>query len=106
MIPRMRRSLIAGLLIVGWISLSGLDLLEDFTPFSGPVLEMDRAAHAGTPPRDGAGAFANNIVESANRAPEAVAAFHTSDVRTGADGTAVDFRGYFLRHKLYRVYLI
>lgn len=102
----MRRSLIAGLLIVGWITLSGLDLLEDFTSFSGPVLEMDRAADAGTPTRDGAGALANNIVESANRAPAAVAAFHASAVLAGAGGTVVDFRGYFLRHKLYRVYLI
>ena len=106
MIRAMLQKLIAGLLIFGWVTLSGFDLLEDFKPFSGPVLGADRAADDGRAPRDGWGALANNIVESANRAPEVIAAPHTSSVVIGNVGTAVDFRGFFLRHKLYRVYLI
>jgi hypothetical protein len=106
MIRRMHRNVVAGLLILGWITLSGFDLLEDFKHLHGQLLVSSASSPEHIKSRDGRGTLANNIVESATRIPErTIAPCRSTD--TIVDGSPiVDFRGYFLRHKLYRVFLI
>jgi hypothetical protein len=106
MICAMRRNLIVSLLILGWVALSGLDLLEDLKHLPGQVLVSDASSSDKVKSNRDWGALANNIVESANRVPETVAALCAPAVLVGGVEAAVDFRGYFRRHKLYQVYLI
>jgi hypothetical protein len=88
----MRKNILAALLIVGWIILSGID----FDQIPG------QAALSTVSPQDftvskfsGLGIFADTIVESAN--------FEQciSHLDTG-----LDFEKHFQRHKLYHVFLI
>jgi hypothetical protein len=106
MIRRMHRNVIAGLLILGWIALSGLDLLEDFKQLHGQLLLSSASSPEHVKSREAWGTLVNNIVESATRIPESILAFSRSTAAIGDSSTIVDFRGYFLRHKLYRVFLI
>jgi hypothetical protein len=106
MIRRMHRNVSAGLLILGWITLSGLDVLEDFKHLHGQLLVSSASSPEHVKSRNGWGTLANNIVESATRIAESPMAFARSTATIGGGTTIVDFRGYFLRHKLYRVFLI
>ena len=106
MIRGMHRNVIAGLLILGWITLSGLDLLEDFKHLHGQLLVSSASSPEHVKSRDEWGTLANNIVESATHIPESTIAFSRSTVTVGSGSPIIDFRGYFLRHKLYRVFLI
>ena len=62
----MLKRLIVILLIIGWISLSGFDLIEDLNEISGQVtVSVSSPDDSPTAKRGGSGPLANNIVESA-----------------------------------------
>jgi hypothetical protein len=105
MILIMLRKLIAALLILGWISLSGFDVVED--------LDEVPCRVASTSP-DGSSSskrgewepFVNNIVdECANRTQQADVALVSSPTIFDLD-PILDFRGHVQLHKLYHVFLI
>ena len=103
----MRRSVLAGLLIVCWIILSGMDLLEDLNQFQNHgAVASSSAADRGSSKGGRWGTSANNIVESANRASGAGAAFLFFLGVTGGVFPGLEFHAYFSRQKLYRVFLI
>src|ERR671918_605676 len=107
MMRRMCRRIVAALLIIGWVSLSGFDLVEDLDEIP------SQAAVSSALPKDnsksklgGWGPLANNIVESANRTLDDYGTLVTFTA-IGFDLDAVlDFRRHFPLHKLYRVFLI
>jgi hypothetical protein len=88
----MRRKL-AVLLIIGWVILSGFDVLED--------LKSRSASYA-----SGRGALANNIIESAHRVTPDYVDLLSSIVFSPALQPVAFFRAYFQLHKLYRKFLI
>jgi hypothetical protein len=107
MIRSMRSKFLALGLVFAWLLLSGLDLLEDLdkVPSDGAI---SSAASTDGPKwkRNGWGALANNIVESATRLPHA--AFESAS-RAAAIldlDAGFDFRRCFRLHKLYRVFQI
>jgi hypothetical protein len=107
MIRRMCKRVLAALLIVGWVSLSGFDLVEDIDEIPG------QSAVSSTSPEDnskskfgGWGPLANNIVESANRIPEDYGTLVTFTAIIFDLDAFLDFRKHFALHKLYRVFLI
>jgi hypothetical protein len=107
MMRSMRRGALTGVLIVCWIGLSGLDLLEDLhQPCGHWATGSCAASDPASAKSAGWGALTNNIVESAHRAFESAEASFVdlSASRDAAPG--FEFRGYFPRHKLFRVFLI
>ncbi|MGH7795013.1 MAG: hypothetical protein ACREQ2_08965 [Candidatus Binatia bacterium] len=103
----MRRKVLATLLMFGWILLAGLDLVEDLDEIPGHGV----VSNASSPDslkwkRNGWGALANNIVESATRIPQAFVAFASLTAVIFDLDVNLDFRRYFRLHKLYRVFLI
>ena len=99
--------LIAALLILGWVSLSGFDVVEDLDEVPGQAAVSNTAPGDGSASkRGGWGPLANNIIESANRTQPA------SIGVVGFTPTIFDFdpvpilRRHFQLHKLYRVFLI
>lgn len=108
MMRAMRRDALASILIICWVALSGLDLLEDLNHLGEhqTVAGSSSSDHVG-PKRGGWGTLANNIVESAHRTGgDIIALLVLADSDGGCESFAFDFRGYFPRHKLYRVFLI
>lgn len=107
MIRHMRGKFLAIWLVFAWLLLSGLDMLEDLDaiPSDGAV---SNAASAGGSKwkRNGWGALANNIVESATRLPQATPEFTALAAIVADLGADCDFRWCFPLHKLYRVFLI
>jgi hypothetical protein len=103
----MCRKLIAALLIIGWVSLSGFDLVEDLDEVPGQVAVSNSPSHdSSTSKRGGWGPLANNIIESANRIQQVDSAL-VSFAPTIFDFDAVPvFRRHFQLHKLNRVFLI
>jgi hypothetical protein len=107
MILHMRRRLIAAFVIVGWISLSGFDVVEDLDEAPGKAA-LSRGfpdASAGSK-RGGWGPLANNIIESANGIEQIKPAFVSSAATFVAFRAASDSRRHFQLHKLYRIFLI
>lgn len=107
MIRRMRKKFVATLLIFGWVLLSGLDLVEDLEKVPGHGV----VSNASSPDslkwkRNGWGALANNILESATRIPQAFVALVSLTAVIFDLDVNFDFRRYFRLHKLYRVFLI
>ena len=107
MIRRMCRRVLAALLIIGWVSLSGFDVVEDLDEVPGQVAVSGASPWNNAKAKSGGlGTLANNIVESANRI--------LRDYATPVTFTAIildmdairDFRKHFPLHKLYRVFLI
>ena len=103
----MGKTFVATLLIFGWVLLSGLDLVEDL----GKVPGHGVMSNASSPDslkwkRNGWGALANNILESATRIPQAFVALLSLTARIFDLEVNFDFRRYFRLHKLYRVFLI
>jgi hypothetical protein len=107
MIARMSRKLIAVLLILGWVSLSGFDVVEDLDEISGQVaVSSSSPDSSSTSKRGGWRPLANNIVESANRIQQTNFAL-VSVTPTILDSVLVlDFRGHSQLHKFFRVFLI
>ncbi|HXG49915.1 MAG TPA: hypothetical protein VNN77_00730 [candidate division Zixibacteria bacterium] len=100
----MLRSVLAILLIAGWIVLSGIDLIEDLAFPAGPSVHRS-AARIATGLSKG-GALANNLVESADRprAPLTTVAIRGTAVLLAPAPVAL-LRNLKL-HKLNRVFLI
>ncbi len=104
-IRRMCRRLLAALLIMGWVSLSCFDVIEDLDEIPGQAA-FSAPDDGGTAKRGGWGPLANNSVESANHTERddvtlisiAPNVFHSEPVP--------DFRRHSQLHKLHRVYLI
>jgi hypothetical protein len=107
MILPMCRKLIAALLILGWISLSGFDVVEDLDEVPGQVaVSSSSPDDSSTSKRGGWGPLVNNIVESANRTQRADVALVSFTSTTFDPDPVLDFRRHFPLHKLYRVFLI
>lgn len=103
----MCRKLIAALLIVGWISLSGFDVVEDLDEIPGQVaVSSTSPANSSTSKRGGWGPLANNIVESANRTEQADVAVIAVTPTAFYFDPVFAFRRHFQLYKLYRVFLI
>ena len=107
MIRPMCRRVLAALLIFGWISLSGFDVVEDLdeVPGQAAVSKAPDNDSSGSK-RGGWGPLANNIIESANRTQKSEitpVAFTPTIVHFDL---IPDFRRHFQLHKLYRVFLI
>jgi len=107
MIPSMCRKLIGALLILGWVSLSCFDVVEDLDEIPGQVAVSSASPDdSSTSKRGGWGPLANNIVESANRTQQAdIAPVRFTPTIFDPD-PILDFRGHFHLHKLYHVFLI
>jgi len=106
-ISNMCRKLVAALLIIGWISLSGFDVVEDLDEVPGQVaVSSSSSDDSSTSKRGGWGPLANNIIESANRTQQVNFAV-VSFTPTIFDFEPVPiYRRHFQLHKLYRVFLI
>jgi hypothetical protein len=103
----MCRKVIAALLIIGWISLSGFDLVEDLDEIPGQVAVSNISPDNSTSSkRGGWGPLANNIVESANHSQQSHVALVSFTLTIVDSNRVVDFRRHFQLHKLYRVFLI
>jgi hypothetical protein len=103
----MCRKLIAALLIIGWVSLSGFDVVEDLDQVPGQVaVSRSSADDSSTSKRGGWGPLANNIIESANRIQQINSALVSfTPIFVDFDPVPV-FHRHFQLHKLYRVFLI
>lgn len=103
----MFKQLIVILLVIGWISLSGFDLVEDLDEIPGPVTISSNSQDGGaTAKRGGWRPLANNIVESAG-STQRVDVAGVSFTSTAFESEPVfDFRRDISLHKLYRVFLI
>ena len=107
MIRRMCRRFLAVLLVIGWVSLSGFDLVEDLYEISSQV-DFSSAS-----PQDqsksklsGWGTLANNVIETANGIlQDSGTLVSFTSVIFNVDAF-LDFRRHFPLHKLYQVFLI
>lgn len=107
MIRRMCRRLLAALLIIGWVSLSGFDVVEDLDEVPGQVaVSTSSPDDSSTSKRGGWGPLANNIIESANRTQQVNSALVSFTPTIFAFDPVPVFRRHFQLHKLYRVFLI
>ena len=103
----MLKRLIVILLIIGWISLSGFDLIEDLNEISGQVtVSVSSPDDSSTAKRGGSGPLANNIVESAGSTQRVDVAGVSFTSIVFEFEPVYDFRRHIPLHKLYRVFLI
>jgi hypothetical protein len=101
----MFRRILAALLIIGWVSLSGFDVVEDLEDISRQTVLSSASLDYSSSEVRGWGPLANNIIESANLQQ------HSSSL---VSFTASSFNHYHLLdlrrplqfHKLYCVFLI
>jgi len=106
MIRGMWRRLAAVLLIFGWVSLSGFDVLEDLGGVSGQAKLSSVSANALRANSHKSSSLANNIVESANLIKRSyLALVDFMPILLGSD-TLLEFRRHSQLHKLHRVFLI
>ena len=102
----MCRRILALLLIVGWVALSGFDLLEDIEVPSDTAVSSPGTGDGSSPTAGQRGNLVNNIVESADRVQQApLSLFSLAPINLALDA-ALDFRRCFRLHKLYQVFLI
>jgi len=101
----MCRKVIATLLIVGWVILSGFDVLEDLECPGQAAVNISHDADP-TATVAGWGLLANNIVESAYRLYQVYIVLVDSTTVTFGPDAVLDLHTYFQLHKLYRVFLI
>jgi hypothetical protein len=107
MIHRVCRKLIAALLILGWVSLSCIDVVEDLDQTPGQVAVSSAPDHSGSSSkRREWGPLANNIVESANHTEEADVALASLTKVIFDFDPILHCRRYLQLHKFYRVVLI
>ncbi len=106
MIPRMCRKFAAILLILGWISLSGFDVLEDLDGVSGQGTLSNASDNGSNAKFHDRVPLANNIVESANRIQQTDLALVNFTPTLFDCETLLEFRRHSQLHKLYQVFLI
>jgi hypothetical protein len=102
----MCRRVLAVLLILGWVSLSGFDLLEDLDKISSQAAFSSASPHDNSKSKLGGwGTLGNNIIESANRILQDSGTVTFTAIIFDLDAL-LDFRRHFPLHKLYQVFLI
>lgn len=107
MIALMCRKFVAVVVILGWVSLSCFDVVEDLDEIPGHVVVSSSSPDgSSTAKRGGWGPLANNIVESANQTEQAGVALISFTPIAFEFTRVVDLRRHFQLHKLYRVFLI
>jgi len=106
MIPRMCRRITAVLLILGWISLSGFDVVEDLDGVPTQRALAGASGNGSTAKLHDRTPLANNIVESANRIQHADLALVNFTPTLFDCDTLLEFRRHSQLHKLYQVFLI
>ena len=92
--------------MLGWISLSGFDVIEDLDEIPGRVAVSNASTDGLTSKPGGWGPLANNIVESANRIQQVDVALVRFIPTIFNFAPLFDFRRHSQLHKLYRVFLI
>ena len=103
----MCRRFLSALLILGWVSLSGFDVVEDLDEIPGQVAVSSSSQRDGAnSKRGGWGPLANNIIESANRTQQVNSALVIFTPTIFDFDPVPVFRRHFQLHKLYHVYLI
>ena len=107
MIARMCRKFVAVLVILGWVSLSCFDVVEDLDEIPGQVeVSSSSASNSSTSKQIGWGHLANNIVESANHTDQSGITLISFTPAALQLNRVVNLRRHFQLHKLYRVFLI
>jgi len=106
MILRMCRKIAALLLILGWISLSGFDVVEDLDGVPGQRALAGASGNGSTASLPGRTPLANNIVESANRIQHTHLALVNFTPALFDCDTLLEFRRHSQRYKLYHVFLV
>jgi hypothetical protein len=104
----MFRRIFAALVVLGWVSLSFFDVIEDLDEVPGQVSVSQSSENDTTnSKRGGWGPLANNIVEFLNRIqkPADIALFNSISVFFGF-APVIDFRKHSQLHKLFQVFLI
>ena len=102
----MWRRVVAALLVFGWISLSGFDVVEDLDEAPGQAHVSTAPDESGAGLKRAMGALANNIIESASRTK----AINLAPVDFGVIAFRIEpvteFHKHSQLHKLFRVFLI
>jgi hypothetical protein len=102
----MWRRVVAALLVLGWISLSGFDVVEDLDEAPGQVQVSAAAGESGPGSKRAMGPLAKNIIESASRTKP----IHLAPVDRGLIVFRIkpvtEFHKHSQLHKLFRVFLI
>jgi hypothetical protein len=99
--------MLAILLIIGWVSLSGFDVVEDLDDISSQIVLSSSSPNDSSNAKvRGWGPLANNIIESANRIQQGYGTLVTFSAIIFNLNAFSDFRRHFPLHKLYRVFLI
>ena len=107
MIARMCRKFVAVLVILGWVSLSCFDVVEDLDEIPGKVTVWSSSPDdSSTATPAGWGPLANNIVESANETEQTGVVLISFTPIAFEFNRVVVLRRHFQLHKLYRVFLI
>lgn len=107
MIAPMCRKFVAVLVILGWVSLSCFDVVEDLDEIPGQVAVSNSSPDgSSTAKRGGWGPLANNIVESANQTEQTGVGLISFTPIAFEFNRVFDLRRHFQLHKLYRVFLI
>jgi hypothetical protein len=103
----MWRKIFAALVVLGWVSLSCFDVVEDLDEIPCEVaVSSSSSDDGGTAKRGGWGPLANNSVESANQIERADVAVITLTRTIFRSDPVIDFRRHSQLHKLHRVFLI
>jgi hypothetical protein len=107
MIAPMFRKFAALLVVLGWVSLSCFDVVEDLDEIPGqPALSSSSPDSSSTSLQFGWVRLANNIVESAPKTDQAGVILTGFLPIAFAFNRLVNLRRTFQLHKLYRVFLI
>ena len=107
MIAPMCRKFVAVLVILGWVSLSCFDVVEDLDEITGQrAVWSSSPDDSSTAKRGGWGPLANNIIESANETEQTVVGPIRFTPIAFEFNRVFDLRRHLQLHKLYRVFLI
>jgi hypothetical protein len=99
----MLRKLLAGLLVVSWVILSGFDLVEDF---KAPTSFAVTGEPASLPDAAARRHALHNIVEAADHRSDHFACLFGLQLADGSIEAVADFKKISRLHKLHRVYRI
>jgi hypothetical protein len=106
MIRPMFRRILAALLIIGWVSLSGFDVVEDLDDISRQTVLSSASPDDSSSKVRGWGPLANNIIESANRIQQDSGTLVSFTASSFNHYQLLDLRRQLQLHKLYCVFLI
>lgn len=107
MIAPMCRKFVAVLVILGWVSLSCFDVVEDLDEIPGQVAVSSSSPESSSPSQQmGSVHLANNIVESANHTEQDGVVLISFTPVAFELNRVLTLRRHFQLHKLYRVFLI